>query len=314
MKNQSCLFITLIISLALVIAVLVAGCTTTPVGDEVTSPTASPEGTVPLEPTVVPVNSAITLGRMHAVMMEAIEEALAYPVLNVTEEKSDFEAKIAEFYILAGQFAEEAALDDPGNEDTKDAYTSVLEKQVEVVEAAGRFFAAYETDWVADAEDVAIFEESIDAFTSEFGPFTRDYFDHVSQADFDDDDHARSALALLSMHRDILEGVEEAFGYVLLGDTVEKDEFFQKMEDFEVAGSAFVQSAYLDWPENSDILNSYMTMMDAKDRMEVAAEDMFDEYEKTGAVSVDTAMAFETEVDSLTTAYDTLLEDVLAKL
>jgi hypothetical protein len=48
--------------------------------------------------------------------------------------------------------------------------------------------------------------------------------------------------------------------------------------------------------------------------MELAVSDMFDEYEKTGAVSTGIAMAFETEVDSLTTAYDTLLEEVLEKL
>jgi len=304
----------LAISLALVAATLFAGCTSAPSGGELPTLTTTPAVTAPPETTGVPVDSAITLGMMHGVMMEAVEEALAYPVLNETEEKSDFEAKIAEFDILAGRFAEEAGLDQPDNADTKDAYNAILAKQVEVVEAAGRFFAAYEADWVVETEDVIAFEESIDAFTTDFGPFTKAYFDRVSETDLGDEGHARSVLALLSMHRDILEGIEEAFGYVLLGDTIEKDEFFQKMQDFEVAGSAFVESAYLEKPENSDILNPYMTMMDAKDRMQVAASDMFEEYEMTGSVSADTAMAFEIEVDSLTTAYDTLLEEVLAKL
>jgi hypothetical protein len=315
MSNRSYLFTSLIIALLLVATIFFAGCTSAPSGDELTTTmTATPAVTASPEPTGVPVDSAITLGRMHGVMMEAIEEALAYPVLNETEEKSDFETKIAEFNVLADRFAVEAGLDEPGNAGTKEAFDSVLARHGELVVAADTFFAAYETEWTVRTEDVTAFEESIDAFTSEFGPFTKNYFDRVSEADLGDEDHARSALALLSMHRDIMEGIEEAFGYVLLGDTVEKEDFFQKMQDFEVAGSAFVESAYLAQPENSEILNSYMTMMDAKDRMQLAASDMFDEYETTGAVSAEIAIAFETEVDSLTTAYDTLLEEILAKL
>ncbi|KQC11117.1 MAG: hypothetical protein APR55_08110 [Methanolinea sp. SDB] len=304
----------LVISLALVATILFAGCISPPSGSELVTPTATPAVTASPEEAAVPVDSAITLGRMHGIMMEAIEEALAYPVLNETEEKSDFETRLAEFHVLADRFAVEAALDEPGNAGTREAFDSVLARHGEFVEAADTFFIAYETDWTVRTEDVTVFEVSIDAFTSEFGPFTKNYFDRVSEADLDDKDHARSALALLSMHRDIMEGIEEAFGYVLLGDSEEKDEFFQKMQDFEVAGSAFVDSAYLAKPENSELLNSYMTMMDARDRMELAASDMFDEYEKTGAVSTGIAMAFEIEVDSLTTAYDTLLEEVLEKL
>ena len=314
MSNRSFLFTTLIIALALVATIFFAGCTSAPSGGELTTPTVTPAVTASPEPTGVPVDSAITLGRMHGIMMEAIEEALAYPVLNETEEKSDFETKLAEFNVLADRFAVEAGLDEPGNAATKEAFDSVLARHGELLMASEDFFASYETEWTVRQEDVTAFEYSIDAFTSEFGPFTKNYFDMVSEADLGDEDHARSALALLSMHRDIMEGIEEAFGYVLLGDTVEKEDFYQKMQDFEVAGSALVESAYLAQPENSEMLNSYMTMMDAKDRMEVAASNMFEEYEQTGSVSAEIAMAFETAVDSLTTAYDNLLEELLAKL
>ncbi|TAJ45572.1 hypothetical protein [Methanofollis fontis] len=310
----------LVLSLALVAALLLAGCTGTPSGEETTATptavltTAEPTTTEPAEEPAGTLTPAITLGTMHATMMEAIEEALAYPVLNATEEKSDFEAKVAEFDVLAARFTEEAALDSPENAETKEAFDAILVKKAAVVDAAGDFFAAYEVDRVVRTENVTVFEESIDVFTSAFGPFTKAYFEGVSEAEFGDDDHARSALALLTMHRDLLEGVEEAFGYVLLNDTAEKEDFWQKMQDFDTAGNAFVESGYLDRPENSAKLAAYTAMMHEKEQMQGAASAMFDEFEATGTVSANVAGAFEKSVDALTTAYDALLDEVLADL
>jgi len=311
MKSRSYRITLATISLALVAAVLMAGCVSTPAGEE-TTPTPTPTGTA-LQDTVSAA-SAVTLGRMHGTMMEAIEEALAYPVLENPEEKSDFEAKVAEFDTLAEQFADEAALDQPENAETKEVFDTILVKKATLIGAADDFFTSYEVDMIVKMDDVTAFEESIDDFTSAFGLFTKDYFDRVSEAEFGDDDHARSALALLTMHRDLLEGVEEAFGYVLLGDTDEKDDFWEKMQDFDDAGNTFVKTEYLDQPENMAKLSAYTSMMHAKEQMQTAASSMFAEYEDTGAVSANVANAFETEVDKLTTAFDALLEEVLKEL
>jgi flagellar basal body rod protein FlgG len=304
-----------ILSLVLVAAILFAGCTGTSSEEQTTpaptaSPTASP--TVAESPAPVSVASAITLGKMHAVMMEAIEEALAYPVLDDADEKKDFEAKVAEFDVLAVQFAEEAGLDQPGNAETKEAFDLILVKKGELVETANGFFAVYETDKVVKTENVTVLEESIDAFTTAFGPFTQNYFDRVDEAEAGD--HATAALALLTMHRDIMEATEEAFGYVLLNDTVEKEEFWDTMQEFDAAGNAFVESGYLDKSENAAKLEAYTAMMHAKEQVQSAASAMFAEFEDTGAVSANVGGAFETEVDNLMAAFDTLLDEVLKDL
>ena len=315
MKSQSFLITFVIISLALVAAVLIVGCTSTlSEGPTKTTPTISLTVTQSPAPATVSAASAITLGKMHGVMMEAIEEALAYPVLKDTKEKSDFAAKVAEFDVLAGQFASEAALDRPENAETKDAFDAILVKKAKVVKAADGLFIAHEADRIVTIENVTVFEESIDTFTSAFGPFTKNYFDRVSEADFGDDDHAHSALLLLLMHHDIIQGVEEAFGYVLLGDTEEKADFGMQMQQFGDAANAFVKSAYLGKPENAAKLESYTTMMEAKEAMQAAASAMFSEYEQSGEVSPEVAGVFETEVDRLTMAYDALLAEVLKEL
>lgn len=293
------------VSLALVAVLLVAGCTSTPSEDV---------AAVKVTKITITVDPAVTLGLMHADMMEAIEEALAYPVLNNPEEKSDFEANVADFDKLAKQFEIEAGLDKPENAETKAAYDAILVKKAALVTAAEKFFASYEADGAVNTDDLVAFEESVDDFTSAFGPFTKSYFDSVSESEFGDDGHARAALDLLSMHRDLLEGVEEAFGYVLLGETVEKDDFSQMMQAFDDAGNDFVETGYLDQSGNEAALEAYTTMMEAKEQMQTAASAMFAEYEDTGAVSEDTANAFEVEVDKTTTAFDALLEEVLKEL
>ncbi len=314
MKRSSTLTLA-IISLVLVAVVLIAGCTqTTPEVKTTPVPTVSPTTAVTPVKANVSVTSAVTLGKMHGAMMEAIEEALAYPLLNSSEEKSDFEAKSAEFDVLAAQFAREAELDLTENADTKAQFDVILVKKAALVDAAGNFFTAYEKELIVTKDNLTVFEEAIDGFTSDFGPFTKAYFDNVSVEDFGDEDHARAALLLLMMHHDIIEGVEESFGYVLLGDTEERDDFSMKMQDFDDAAHAFAMNVYVEKPENAGILDAYTTMIEAKGAMQTAALAMFDEFEKTGGVTPGVAGVYENEVDRLTTAYDVLLAEVLKDL
>lgn len=303
MKSMFSRFTLVMVVLALAAVMLMAGCTT-----------PSDQATVKVAKVTVTIDPAVTLGQMHADMMEAIEEALAYPVLDEPEEKADFEKKVAEFDELAARFEVEAGLDKEENAATKAEFDAILVKKAALVAAAEKYFASYEAGKAVNMDDVSAFEAAIDDFTGDFGPFTKKYFDSVSEADFGDDGHARAALDLLSMHRDLLEGVEEAFGYVLLGETEEMDDFWQKMQEFDDAGNDFVAGAYLDKPGNEAKLEAYTTMMEAKEQMETAASAMFAEKQDTDAVSVDTANAFEVEVDKLTTAFDALMEEILKEL
>ncbi|UUX91220.1 hypothetical protein [Methanoplanus endosymbiosus] len=323
----------LFISLVLVGLVLIAGCTETTPEVQVTpavtaapTPAATPMATVVSSQTVSPtavqtperamnyIDSTFTLGRMHGVMLEAIEEALAYPVLKDPVEKADFESKIKDFDLLAIMFEKQAGLDRPENADLKASYESIISKKNDLVADAMNFFAVYEKNGTVIYEDVIVFEDSIDGFTSEFGPFTKNYFAMVSKEDLDNNRHAAAAFDLLSMHHYMIESVEEAFGYVLLNESIEKEEFAANIEKFDDAANAFVIDDYLGEYENKAKLAAYTSVMSAKGRMENAAYVMFAEFEIDGMVSENALDAFEKEVDSLTMAYDKLLEEVLKDL
>jgi len=312
----------LFISLVLAGLVLIAGCTgTTSDVQETPAPTdvstqaaVTPVQTETPVKATVSIDSAVTLGKMHGVMMEAIEESLAYPVLNEPEEKSDFEAKVKEFDLLAVMFEKEAELDKAENAEIKKSFDAITLMKGKLVEDANSFFAGYEKEGVVSGEEVAVLEESIDSFTSAFGPFTKSYFAMVSEEDLNDNEHARAAFDLLLMHHDLMEGIEEAFGYVLLNESVEKEEFAASMQSFDEAGNAFVNDGYLDNSENKVRLAAYTEMMDAKEKMVNSAYVMFADFEDTASVSKNTAEAFEKEVDATTTAYEKLLKEVLKDL
>ena len=53
----------------------------------------------------------------------------------------------------------------------------------------------------------------------------------------------RVGLMIGSMQADMLEGVEEAFGYLLLNSKLEKSEFFDKMRDFDAQAKEFKKLA-----------------------------------------------------------------------
>ena len=323
----------LFISLVLAGLVLIAGCTgTTPEVQETPAVTAAPTPAATPQTTETPsqamtpapvqtpgkvtysVDSAVTLGRMHGVMMEAIEEALAYPVLAEPEEKEDFEGKVREFDLLAVMFEKQAGLDAAGNSDLKASYDDLIAKKKTLVSDAEDFFAVYEKKGMVTDGDVVVLEESIDGFTSAFGPFTESYFAMVGEEALKDNDHARVALDLLTMHHTLMEGIEEAFGYVLLNESNEKEEFIANIQMFDDAGAALVNDDYLGESENKAKLAAYTSVMSAKERMVDAAYVMFAEFEDTGEVSKSTADAFEKEVDATTTAYDKLLDEVLKDL
>ena len=51
----------------------------------------------------------------------------------------------------------------------------------------------------------------------------------------------RVAVVLTSMHADLMEGVEEALAYLLLGAVEEKQEFLEKMKTFDEMAAEFAQ-------------------------------------------------------------------------
>jgi hypothetical protein len=117
----------------------------------------------------------------------------------------------------------------------------------------------------------------------------------------------RVGLMIGSMQADMLEGVEEAFAYLLLDSKLEKSEFFDKMRDLDAQARKFKKLAK-QHSAGKNILELFGGVQAARVKLEKAANRMFASFEKTGAPVQTDIMMFEDAVDQLTGLWETLMQ------
>ena len=305
-----------ILCICLVAAAGCAGTDSTPATATPTSVAQTPAPTAAVTAVAAPsseatVEGAVILGQIHANAMEAIEEAFAYVLSGETVEKENSRQNSENVKTLILQFE---GISDPDNTWLV-AFNSDVLPFIERADASVlAMFDDYEKDGVASAASVEQFEADIDALTGAFGPFTVKYFDEVSEEQFGDDGHAKAAIDLLVMHKEMLNAIEESLGAVVLNDPNEQADFEASMEAFTGKATAFEADAYLSQDENSQTAQEFAAMMGAFSDYEAAAAKFFADFDATGTVAPADFTAYETAIDKLTSTYDTLLETVLEKL
>jgi len=113
---------------------------------------------------------------------------------------------------------------------------------------------------------------------------------------------------LAEMKSQVLEGVEEAFAYPLLDDPVEKAEFYEKLEQFDISAAAFKETNHIGQHEEEEENALFNRLVAAKEALAIAAGDMFESYERDGTVNPSYVTAFEDEIDIMISLIDRLLE------
>jgi len=98
---------------------------------------------------------------MQADVLEGIEEALAYLVLDDESEKQDFMAKMADFDEAAEKY-QSIALRADNDEEEEALFSSIVEAKADLLEAADEMFVAFEEDSSDLANHIHTFETHID--------------------------------------------------------------------------------------------------------------------------------------------------------
>lgn len=117
--------------------------------------------------------------------------------------------------------------------------------------------------------------------------------------------------ALIQTHKiqsDLLEGVEEAFAYIILDDENEKNEFYHKMGDFENRVDKYI---LFDIEFDDDDIEERETLdaiSKAHTNLMTSADIMFESFE-SGDLDMDTVLAFEENIDKIVPLIDELIED-----
>ena len=113
---------------------------------------------------------------------------------------------------------------------------------------------------------------------------------------------------LTDMKSRILEGIKEAFAYPLLNDPMEKSEFLEKLDLFDTFAASFMENASLrqrGQEEESELFNQIVS---AKEALAIAADNMFESFERDGRVGLAEVAAFEAEIDFLIPLLDQFLD------
>ena len=133
----------------------------------------------------------------------------------------------------------------------------------------------------------------------------KDAADHVEVMA---DREVPAVLELAEMKSYVLEGVHEALAYPLLGDPLEKAEFYHKLEQFDASAIAFEE---IDLTERTgqpeEEVELFSQLITAKESLLLAADTMFEIYEKDGNVGLTELAAFEDAAHSVIPIIDQLL-------
>ena len=117
------------------------------------------------------------------------------------------------------------------------------------------------------------------------------------------------ALAKLSEIKSfILEAVEEAFAYPLLDEPQEKVEFFDNLEQFDTSVGEFREIAHIGQRGQEEETELLHQIVSAKEATAISARNMFESYERDGAVNLSHVADFEADIDRLIPLIDQFLE------
>lgn len=245
---------------------------------------------------------------MQADLMEAIQEAFAYQLLNQSKERDEFFAKIKDFDSLAGKLKplikDKALLGDLGK---------LVEAKNAMVKAAEDMFKKYAANNKPDAAAVKAFEAKVDALTKLYDKVEDDLGKKAEKAGVLTSQFAETGWHVHRAHADVFEAVEEAMAYPLIGDEAEKKDFFKKMKDFDdIAKHLANDPDHLKYDKPK--LELLKKVIAFKGKLQTAAETMFKDYKTKKALVPDDVMKFETVVDEMTAACEklsgALLKDV----
>ena len=120
--------------------------------------------------------------------------------------------------------------------------------------------------------------------------------------------HSTALYSIQSINSKLTGAVEESFAYVVSGDAQEKEEFLQWAENFKQKTKEFRDLAQLDKHGEEDEKALLDKIVSGQSVLLKQAKIMFKEYEKTGAVSIETFQKYEEAIDGIVPIIENFVE------
>lgn len=216
--------------------------------------------------------AAIAAHRMHADLLEATDEAMAYVVLNDIGGKENYLKKLDDFNSRAADFREYAALDDPKNATLKGKFQKAWLAKLELAKAIDGIITKFEEDKSLKKEDLAPVQEQIRVVSSQTEALVTQSVKPLNVAD---DPLLVIIFDSLKMEADMLEAIGCAYAYVLLRDAAMKETFYSKVKHSDDLSEGFITRAGLAKLGHENRMQNYNSFMAEKDSVEKAAAQLF---------------------------------------
>jgi len=126
--------------------------------------------------------SLIKLNDMKSVILEGIEEAFAYPLLDEIIEKEEFYEKMNRFDFLADEFLIIGHIEKSGKESETQLFQDIISNKEMLVNSANQMFEDYENNGKIDLSSVELFEEEIDTLLPLIDEFIAIEIEEVNEA------------------------------------------------------------------------------------------------------------------------------------
>ncbi len=111
-------------------------------------------------------------------------------------------------------------------------------------------------------------------------------------------------IKLNDMKSVILEGIEEAFAYPLLDKIIEKEEFYEKMNHFDLLAEEFSIIGHIGAADEELETQLFHNIISNKENLVDAASQMFEDYENNGKINLSSVELFEEKIDILVPLID----------
>jgi len=251
------------------------------------------------------VKQEMLLALMQFDLMDGIQEAFGYMLLDDIEEKGDFYKRMYRFDLRAAKFRKIAGIGMPGREKFSHEFELIVAEKHKLQLSARNMFKAYEKNKKIDRPTVIEFENSVDEVSSYFNTLVEDF---VAKRDFTGNEIQKNLIILTFMRSDMLEAIEEAFAYIVLSDRSEKRDFEERVRDFEnLAGKLSRSIKRLD----NDTTQAYSKMIKTKDELLLSIKNLHDDFEKKGSVTKHDIRDVEDKVHKFKFAYVKLFHEYM---
>ncbi|MFH1985153.1 MAG: hypothetical protein ABIL58_25220 [Pseudomonadota bacterium] len=252
------------------------------------------------------------IGAMQTDMLEGVEEAFAYLVLDSKLEKTEYFEQMDALSAHAKAFKDLAAKHSAGR-DLLVMFDKLQAARTDMDRAAVRMFASFEDTGAPVRADVLAFEDAVDRITTLWGDLMSAGISEDLKNRLIDDKQAQTAVLLLRMHAAALEAIEEAFAYLVLGDEAERADFRMKMKQFNELSIALRSLRHIYGAGNEQHAIMFHRSLAAKEMVSATAIAMFWDFKLEGKADREDVLEFEHAVDMFSLTFEQMITDYLQK-